>query len=66
MTRAVKLGTRFKRTLKLRDGHYEWNYWDPAGPWDVDPNNPANRRLLEELNFSVTAPGYTAPLTPGG
>ena len=34
---AVRLGTRFKHCLTLRDGHYEWNYWDPAGPWDVHP-----------------------------
>lgn len=37
MAAAVKLGTRFKRCLTLRDGHYEWNYWDPAGAWDVHP-----------------------------
>ncbi|MHC4400024.1 MAG: hypothetical protein ACYTG0_10115 [Planctomycetota bacterium] len=41
MKKAVKLGTRFKHCLALRDGHYEWNYWDPAGPWDVDPSDPA-------------------------
>ena len=35
MRRAVRLGVRFKRCLTLRDGHYEWNYWDPAGAWDV-------------------------------
>jgi hypothetical protein len=33
--RAVKVGTRFKRSLTLKDGHYEWNYWDPAGEWDI-------------------------------
>lgn len=37
MRMAVKLGVRFKRCLTLRDGHYEWNYWDPAGAWDVYP-----------------------------
>jgi hypothetical protein len=39
MARAVKLGTRFKRCLTLKDGHYEWNYWDPAGAWDVHPSD---------------------------
>ena len=40
MQMAVKLGVRFKRCLTLRNGHYEWNYWDPAGPWDVHPTKP--------------------------
>ena len=40
MRMAVKVGTRFKRTLTLRDGHYEWNYWDPAGAWDIHPDKP--------------------------
>ena len=39
MRTAVRLGTRFKHCLTLRDGHYEWNYWDPAGEWDVHPGD---------------------------
>lgn len=39
MRMAVKLGTRYKRSLVLKDGHYEWHYWDPAGKWDVNPEN---------------------------
>ncbi len=38
--KAVKLGTRYKHSLTLKDGHYEWNYWDPAGAWDVHPDEP--------------------------
>jgi hypothetical protein len=41
MTIAIKLGTRFKRCLRLKDGHYEWDYWDPAGAWDVHPSKPS-------------------------
>jgi hypothetical protein len=41
MRRAIKLGTRFKHCLLLKDGHYEWSYWDPAGEWDINPSNPA-------------------------
>lgn len=37
--KAVRLGARFKRCLTLAEGRYRWNYWDPAGPWDVDPSN---------------------------
>jgi hypothetical protein len=37
MKQAVQLGVRFKHSLSLKDGHYEWNYWDPAGAWDVNP-----------------------------
>jgi hypothetical protein len=39
MRKAVKLGARFKHCLTLKDGHYEWNYWDPAGAWDVLPSD---------------------------
>jgi hypothetical protein len=24
----------------LKDGHYEWYYWDPAGEWDIKPLKP--------------------------
>ncbi|MCZ7648188.1 MAG: hypothetical protein M5U26_23505 [Planctomycetota bacterium] len=41
LKKAVKLGVRFKRCMTLKDGHYEWNYWDPAGAWDVDPTDAA-------------------------
>ena len=37
MRKAVKVGTRYKHCLTLKDGHYEWHYWDPAGAWDVKP-----------------------------
>ena len=40
LVKAVKLGTRYKHCLTLVDDHYEWHYWDPAGEWDVDPENP--------------------------
>jgi hypothetical protein len=40
MRRAVKLGMRLKRCLALKDGHYEWHYWDPAGAWDVKGDDP--------------------------
>ncbi len=38
MRRAIKLGIRYKHSLTLKDGHYEWYYWDPAGEWDVKPD----------------------------
>jgi hypothetical protein len=34
--RAEKMARFFKAHLRLVEGHYEWNYWDPAGPHD-DP-----------------------------
>jgi hypothetical protein len=39
--KAVRLGTRFKRTLSLVDDRYAWNYWNPAGAWDINPDDPA-------------------------
>lgn len=38
--KAVRLGARFKRCVALEGGRYRWSYWDPAGQWDVDPDNP--------------------------
>lgn len=45
MRRAVQLGTRFKRSLSLKDGHYEWMSWEPAGSWDVDKSKPDGWRV---------------------
>ncbi len=36
MKKAIKLGVRYKYSLSLSDNHYVWNYWDPAGAWDID------------------------------
>ncbi len=38
--KVARLGARFKRCLTLEGDRYRWNYWDPAGPWDVDPADP--------------------------
>ena len=40
LQRAIKLATRFKRCMTLVDGHYQWNYWDPSGDWDIHPEDP--------------------------
>lgn len=41
LAKAYRLGIRFKRCLMLdEEGIYRWNYWDPAGPWDVHPDDP--------------------------
>jgi len=40
LAKAVRLAARFKRCLSLEGGAYRWNYWDPAGPWDVHPEKP--------------------------
>lgn len=42
--KAVKLGTRFKHTLRLEQGRYLWHYWDPAGEWDREAGKPAGLR----------------------
>ncbi len=36
--RAEKIFLRMKRQLQYYDNHYEWNYWEPFGPWDIDFN----------------------------
>jgi hypothetical protein len=40
LVKAIKLGTRFKRCLTLVEDRYTWNYWDPAGSWDINPDEP--------------------------
>ena len=41
--RAEKWWRVMKSRMRLRDGgrYYEWNYWDPAGPWDYKPDGSA-------------------------
>jgi hypothetical protein len=33
---AEKIFLRMKRQLQFYADHYEWNYWEPFGPWDID------------------------------
>ena len=44
MRKAIELGVRYKHSLTLKNGHYEWNYWDPAGAWDVRKQAPTEGR----------------------
>ena len=37
---ALKLMNYVKSRLCLYKDHYTWNYWEPFGPWDIDPKNP--------------------------
>jgi hypothetical protein len=38
--KALQLFNFIKSRLCLYQDHYSWNYWEPFGPWDVDPGNP--------------------------
>jgi len=40
LVKAIELGTRFKRCLTIADERYRWNYWDPSGAWDINPDEP--------------------------
>jgi hypothetical protein len=43
LDKATRLGRLFKSQLRLVDDHYEWHYWDPAGPWDCkEDGSPAH------------------------
>ena len=41
---------RIFRTMKARiqsfDDHYVWNYWEPLGAWDIDPETDAMRHWV--------------------
>ena len=41
LTKAIKIGTRFKHCLTLVGDRYRWNYLDPAGAWDINPDGSA-------------------------
>jgi hypothetical protein len=41
LIKAAKLGARYKRSLSLADDRYQWNYWDPAGDWDIRADDHA-------------------------
>lgn len=38
LRRALQVGAWYKSCLSLKDDHYEWMSWVPAGKWDVDPS----------------------------
>lgn len=40
LVKAIRLGTRFKHCLTLVEDRYRWNYLDPAGAWDIHPEDP--------------------------
>ena len=40
LIKAIKLGTRFKHCLTLVDDRHSWNYLDPSGGWDINPEDP--------------------------
>lgn len=35
--RAQRIFLFMKRRFRYTPDHYVWNYWEPLGPWDVDP-----------------------------
>ena len=39
LKRAAQLGTFLKRCMMLKEGRYAWNFWDPAGEWDISPED---------------------------
>lgn len=44
--RAEKIFLRMKRQLQLTDNHYEWNYWEPFGPWDINLEKKETRHWV--------------------
>lgn len=45
LKRALQIGAWFKSNLILKDGHYEWMSWVPAGPWDINPEDPSKWKV---------------------
>jgi len=57
--RARMMGRFFKHNLRLVDEHYEWNYWDYAGPWDEGARRMAHTEDSShghiDIGFAVDA-----------
>jgi len=45
LKRALQIGAWYKSNLILKDGHYEWMSWVPAGPWDINPSDPTKWKV---------------------
>lgn len=45
LKRALQIGAWYKSNLILKDGHYEWMSWVPAGPWDINPDDPSKWKV---------------------
>ena len=42
--KAVKIFNFMKSRMCLFQDHYVWNYWEPFGVWDIDPDKPNTLR----------------------
>jgi hypothetical protein len=42
LDKARKLARRWRKFLRVRDDHYIWHYWDPAGRWDYNEEGQIN------------------------
>jgi|TARA_B110000495_G_scaffold201267_1_gene218307 hypothetical protein len=49
--RAERIFQLFKSRLRLFDGGYVWNYWEPLGSWDIDRKE---RRIRHWVNVHPT------------
>lgn len=38
--KALKIFNFMKSRMCLYNDHYVWNYWEPLGVWDIDPEKP--------------------------
>lgn len=61
LEKARKLARRWKKHLKLRDDHYIWHYWDPAGRWDYGQGGDLNHWIgLEHRSYGAADTGFMA------
>jgi hypothetical protein len=46
--KATRMCRFFKNNMTLNGDHYEWHYWDPAGPWDRWPDGSLKHGVWAE------------------
>ena len=62
LKRALQIGAWFRSNLLLKDGHYEWMSWVPAGKWDVNPGKD-DAWAVSWIAPDPNAPWYVAALS---
>ena len=48
LDRATRLVQNFRNNLIPEGDHYNWHYWDPAGPWDYFSNGDLKHPIFDE------------------
>jgi len=61
LDKVTRLARRWRKFLKVRDDHYIWHYWDPAGRWDYNEKGQLNHWVgLEHRGYGSSDTAFMA------